>query len=339
MTIEEKNEFDESINNPHDAAFKSAFQKKELAQSFFKNYLSKKILRHIDLNYLKIVNKSYVDEKLREKHSDIAYETRIKGKSAFLYILFEHQSKPDQWMVFRVLCYMVNIWKEFLDQNPKAKLLPVIIPLVLYNGKRKWSSALKFTEIIDANEDLNKFLPDFSYTLFNLGTYEDERLQLGDYMALHVVLNLMKHIYDDDFSDILHRAMDILLKIKDETIFLEFLEWILRYAFHARNEEDENLKGIIDREAEKLGDERIRRSAMTIAERLRQQGLDEGKLKTISILLKLTKKRFGSVSPVLEEHLKQSDFDMLDKFGESIFDFNDIKDAEKWWDDQRFGSA
>jgi hypothetical protein len=86
MKIEEKDEFKESINNPHDAAFKSAFKKQELARNFFENYLPKKILRHIDLDCLEIVDNSYVDEKLKEKYSDIVYKTRIKGKPAFLYI-------------------------------------------------------------------------------------------------------------------------------------------------------------------------------------------------------------------------------------------------------------
>jgi len=26
--------------------------------------------------------------------------------------------------------------------------------------------------------------------------------------------------------------------------------------------------------------------------------------------------------------------DMLDRFGEAIFDFRDLKDAEKWWEEQ-----
>jgi len=96
--------FEKSPGSPHDAAFKAAFQKRELAKRFFQIAFPEKIVRQIDFRYLKLANRSYVDEKLKERHSDIVYQTKIRGKTAFLYILFEHQSKPDFWMIFRLLC-------------------------------------------------------------------------------------------------------------------------------------------------------------------------------------------------------------------------------------------
>ncbi|OQY30379.1 MAG: hypothetical protein B6244_00540 [Candidatus Cloacimonetes bacterium 4572_55] len=58
---------------------------------------------------------------MREKHSDIIYKTKIKDDDGFLYILFEHQSRPDPLMSFRLLSYMVNIWNVHLDQIAKDK--------------------------------------------------------------------------------------------------------------------------------------------------------------------------------------------------------------------------
>ncbi len=77
---------------------------------------------------------------------------------------------------------------------------------------------------------------------------------------------------------------------------------------------------------------------MTIVERLRQEGRQEGFQKGIGfgqaqLLLKLLKKRFGYLSPVLEKTLNESGVDVLDRFGESIFDFESLEDAEKWWED------
>ncbi|MEZ4526181.1 MAG: Rpn family recombination-promoting nuclease/putative transposase [Desulfobacterales bacterium] len=106
--------FEKSVNNPHNAAFTAAFRKILVARGFFESYFSENIRKHIDFDSLEITDGSYVDEKLRDKHSDIVYRTKIKGLDAFLYILFEHQSTPDPMMVFRLLCCMVNIWKEWL---------------------------------------------------------------------------------------------------------------------------------------------------------------------------------------------------------------------------------
>ncbi len=82
---------------------------------------------------------------------------------------------------------------------------------------------------------------------------------------------------------------------------------------------------------------------MTIAERWKKEGVEKGRLETVMetaiIIIKQTERRFGHVSPTLEKKLKQSNMDLLGKFGVSILDFKDIEDAEKWWDDQNFGSA
>ncbi len=75
--------------------------------------------------------------------------------------------------------------------------------------------------------------------------------------------------------------------------------------------------------------------AMTTAEQIRQKGKKEGRIEALSsMLIKLVKKRFGNISSFLEQKLGQSDSEKLDKFGESIFDFKDLNDAERWWETQ-----
>ena len=73
---------------------------------------------------------------------------------------------------------------------------------------------------------------------------------------------------------------------------------------------------------------------MTLAEQIEQRGrlkgLEEGRS---ALIAKLIRKRFGDLSPEIEHRLHQSNLDLLDKFGEAIFDFKDLNDAEKWWDE------
>lgn len=67
---------------------------------------------------------------------------------------------------------------------------------------------------------------------------------------------------------------------------------------------------------------------MTIAERIRREGMVKGQ---IMLIEKQLSKRFGGISPLLEKRLRDSNLDLLDKFGESIFDFQNLQDAEDWW--------
>ena len=83
-------------------------------------------------------------------------------------------------------------------------------------------------------------------------------------------------------------------------------------------------------------DEKVTEVAMTAADQMRQEGAREATMKatmkTGGILVKQISKRFGNVSLYLKQNLMNSDLDTLDRFGESIFDFKDLKDAERWWE-------
>jgi len=338
--VENKEEHQQTTEKPHNAAFTAAFQKTDLAESFFRNYLPPEIVRHIDFDHLEYCNKTYVDEKLIDKHSDVVYRTRFSGKDGFLYLLFEHQSTPDPMMAFRLLCYMVNIWKEYIDQNPHENRLPMIVPLVLYHGKRKWNSSIQFSDMIDGPDDLSVYIPGFTYRLYDLGEYEDDMLMVGD-MALRAMLRLFKHIFDQDFGEHLDRVMELLAQISESGTMLDLLELVVRYVYNARSEDEETVRRYIEIGLENFDDVKAREVAMTAAEQIRQrgklEGLQEGRVKSINLLMKLIRKRFGGISPNLEQKLQRSDLDILDRFGEKFFDFENLKDAERWMEKQGNG--
>ena len=163
--------------------------KKKLAGRFFSEaILPAKVLGLIDLEHLDIRNRSYVDEQLRDRHSDIVYRTKMGNADAFLYLLFEHQSAPDRFFVFRLLCYMVNLWREYIDKNPKSQTLPVILPMLPYHGKSSWNVPEQLWKLVDCGDAFREYVPDFSFELYNLADFEDESLLLGDFMAHGVVL-------------------------------------------------------------------------------------------------------------------------------------------------------
>lgn len=72
-----------------------------------------------------------------------------------------------------------------------------------------------------------------------------------------------------------------------------------------------------------------------------EKGIEQGKKGgKSSLILKLLNKRFGSYPPTLDRILSQSEADVLDKFGEAIFDFENLEDAEKWWNNlENIGNA
>ena len=80
---------------------------------------------------------------------------------------------------------------------------------------------------------------------------------------------------------------------------------------------------------------------MSLAERLIQEGkevgAEEGEVLGIkkgkaTLLMKQINKRFGRIPPALEDKLRASNPEVVDQFGESLFDFQSLEDAEKWWE-------
>lgn len=114
--------------------------KKKAAVDFFKNYLPADILKLVDIKTLQIKKDSFIEKKFTRFYSDILYQVAIRDRKAYIYLLFEHQSSPDRWIALRLLGYIKLIWELELKQEPRLKLLPPIIPLILYHGKDKWNN-------------------------------------------------------------------------------------------------------------------------------------------------------------------------------------------------------
>ena len=82
------------IQNPHDSYFKALFSEVEQVISFIDSFLPKEVSSKIDKSTLRMINKSFVDEELKQHHSDVIYQCKLSGKNAYLYFLFEHKSSP-----------------------------------------------------------------------------------------------------------------------------------------------------------------------------------------------------------------------------------------------------
>ena len=55
----------------------------------------------IDFDTLALAPGSFVDEALRERHTDLLYAVRLRERDALSYLVFEHQSVVDPLMPFR----------------------------------------------------------------------------------------------------------------------------------------------------------------------------------------------------------------------------------------------
>ena len=132
---------------------------------------------------LTLVNRSYILHDYSGKEADIVYKLRLRGDEVIFYILLELQSTVDHTMPFRLLQYMVEIWRDICKNTPEKEQrrkefrLPAIIPAVLYNGAGGWTVCKSFREYQTGQEKLTAGLADFTYILFDIVRYSEEDLQ------------------------------------------------------------------------------------------------------------------------------------------------------------------
>ena len=175
-------------DNPHDAFFKLVFADPLHAAGELRSILPPDIAARIPWATLKLVPGSFVDEQLARSHADLLFAAQVAGHEALVYFLFEHLSTVERLLPFRLLCYEVRIWQQFLATHPLAKKLPVILPIVLHHSETGWRAETAFDEVLDVAPELRAafapFVPRFHFLLDDVSRASDRDLRRRAMTAL-----------------------------------------------------------------------------------------------------------------------------------------------------------
>ena len=137
-----------SLHQPHDHLFRLVFADSEETAAFLRARLPDSLRRRFLWSSLRRAPGSFVDQQLRGSVSDLLFEVRTAAaaRPQWLYLLFEHQSRPDRWMALRMLRYCCRIWEADRRTHPDERFLRPVLPLVFYQGKRRWRYASELAE-------------------------------------------------------------------------------------------------------------------------------------------------------------------------------------------------
>ncbi|PCI26080.1 MAG: hypothetical protein COB67_10355 [SAR324 cluster bacterium] len=262
------------IHNPHDKLFKETFSRKDVAQAFFQAYLPEKVVELIDWPTLELTTSSFVDDTLREHESDLIYQVKLAGALAQIHMLFEHQSTPVRIMPFRLSKYGHRSWDLRLKDDPKAKL-PLILPIVLYQGKDPWNCAVTLGELIDLPEALfpvfKEFIPDFRMVLIDLTQLDQNKIQGTLYGQ--IVLHLMKAVQMNTLAETIRYIAPLFNQwLNADTLGL--FQTLLIYSCQTSNLEPERIKEVLIETVNPQAGEMM----ITTAQRLFQEGELKGEL-------------------------------------------------------------
>ncbi len=261
-----------AIFRPHDRLFKTQMADVEVAKDFLEAHLPKALTMRCDWATLTLESGSFISPTLREHMSDMLYSVKAGKSDIGVYILIEHQSSGDELMPFRMLEYRLAAMRSYLDQNPGKKKLPVVVPLLFYNGSDSpYRYSLDLMECFEDTELARQFFPG-PISLVDLSVIPDEKLL--EHRRAAAFEMVMKHANARDIYVLLKQ---VLPPLSAYPLPIDKALSILQYLIQEGECEDNEkfFSYVIEHAPE------YREGLMTLAQQLEQRGEQRGRLDTV----------------------------------------------------------
>lgn len=254
----------------HDKTFKEVLKDKKEMSKFLKQFME----LEVDTSKLEIYNSEFINNKYEKRTSDMIY----KEKEKEIYYLIEHQSKVDAKIPYRILEYCMELMRELKKNNDlKGINNPLIVPIVIYTGTKKWTVSENFSDTQKVEERYKKYAIDLKYKLIDVNKYSKEYLTNKNTKMTSLML-LEKCKNDDETrKTLLH-----LWKVAD-IARRSWLANLIKYVFSQMLKDEQILKLINEKENSSMEDwiERMKavreREDKALKKKAIKEGLKEGR--------------------------------------------------------------
>ncbi|MBK7002673.1 MAG: Rpn family recombination-promoting nuclease/putative transposase [Rhodoferax sp.] len=303
----------------HDNGYKNLFSHPQMVRDLLVGFVHEPWVAELDWNTLEKVSGSYVTDDLRDREDDIVWRVRFNERWLYVYLLLEFQSSVDEFMAVRLLTYLGLLYQDIIKQKtftPSGRLPPVL-PLVLYNGVRRWNAAQEISALIEVPPGrLQDYTPHLKYLLLDEGAI-DESVPLALQNLTAALFRLEKTRTSDTMLAVVRALLEWLSEPEQKELDRAFSVWIRRVLLPAR------LPGV---ELPEIGDllgvkTMLTEDVIDWTKQWWQEGRQEGRQVEASRLLErqLTK-RFGPLPPVVRTRLAQATVEQLEDWAERILD-------------------
>ena len=177
--------------HPHDSLFKLAFSDPASGAALLRALLPEVLAERVDFASLTLRSGSFKDRDLAGLESDLIFSADVDGREALFYFLLEHQSSVDSSMAWRLWRYVTRIWQWYVGESEGVVRLPLVVPVVIYHGDRRWTAARSVAELLDVEAtlaaELGELVPNLRYLLDDLTQLEPAALRARSLPAFATV--------------------------------------------------------------------------------------------------------------------------------------------------------
>ncbi|MBW4274929.1 recombination-promoting nuclease RpnB, partial [Escherichia coli] len=250
-----------TTSTPHDAVFKSFLRHPDTARDFIDIHLPAPLRKLCDLTTLKLEPNSFIDEDLRQYYSDLLWSVKTQEGVGYIYVVIEHQSKPEELMAFRMMRYSIAAMQNHLDAGYKELLL--VIPMLFYHGCRSpYPYSLCWLDEF-AEPAIARKIYSSAFPLVDITVVPDDEIMQHRKMALLELIQ--KHIRQRDLLGLVDQIVSLLVTGNTNDRQLKAL-----FNYVLQTGDAQRFRAFIGEIAERAPQEKEK--LMTIADRLREEG-------------------------------------------------------------------
>ena len=318
------------MNKTHDSSYKFLFSNPELVRDLIMGFIPDDWLHSLDYATLEKVPGSYISDDFQQREDDIVWRVKVGGDWLYLYLLIEFQSSVDKYMALRMMVYIGLLYQDLIKRGDVLAdgRLPPILPIVLYNGSKRWTAATDIADLIPAVPGLvEQFKPKLKYLLIDENAYSDTELA-----SLN---NLVAAVFRFEQSDGLETVQDLvslLIVWLDDRIDLRrmFALWI-RAALMRNNNYNIILPQVDDLlEIKVMLSERMEQWALAYIAEGELKGELKGKHEGEMLALqKLLSKRFGAIPADITQLIANAPVESIERWLDRIIDAQQLADIFK----------
>ena len=145
------------------------------------------------LGSLMPLSASYVTDDLRQCHGDLVWCLRFKDERwLHVVLLLEFQSAVDRSMAVRMLAYTALLYQRLIADGVlrERSVLPPVLPVVIYNGRRPWTVPVDVAELIASGRggSLAPYQPSQRYFLLDEGRVGGADFSSGNLVSALIAL-------------------------------------------------------------------------------------------------------------------------------------------------------
>lgn len=323
-----------ATGTPHDSLFRDTFGKPEHAGPLLRALLPPALAGAIDWQSLQTAPTAQVDEQQRNQQSDQLFRVQLHGRSAMIYVLFEHKTRPSRWVALQVLSYVVGVWRDLRRTRPRVKKLPPIIPVVVAFGSRRWRATTDLHSLLDLQglataekSALAALMPQFDFTPHDFAgkTPAQVRAMGLSLLGLWTVAaqQFVAPVGKDNAAAI--RAIiewaDVARRVLSAPTGQEAIEALSSYFLKVTKIGQRRLHVVFDTH---IGPESVKHFESTY-DRITRESKAEGKAEGLAeglanAILRMVARRFGVQPPEFEARIRNASIEELDRWTDRVLD-------------------